>query len=300
MTPRSYLYVPGHRGDRLEKALASDADAIIADLEDAVPFAQKPEARATVRSFVNAASDPDEPEVWVRINPPHLDEDVEVAAGPRTRGVVLPKADPDSLARLDECLERAERRTGRPVGSLAVIPLIETAAGALALPAIAAAPRVVRIGIGEADLVGELGLQPDEQRTELWSIRLTVVLASAAAGLARPIGPVLTAVHDDDLLETTTQTLRRQGFRARTAIHPRQLTIINQTFTPSDDEVARARAALAAFAEQEAAGQGAFVDEAGQLVDAATIRASRDIVATAERLAARAQRRLAAEPGAAP
>lgn len=288
MTPRSYLYVPGNRGDRLDKALRTGSDAVILDLEDAVPLSAKADARETVRAFVRQSREPDDPQLWVRVDPAHLAEDLDAAAGPRTRGVVLPKAEPDSVAELDDRLRAAEEANGLAPGCLAVIGLIETAIGVLNAPRVAAGPRVVRLGIGEADLAGELGIQPDEQRTQLWGIRTQLVLAAAAAGQARPIGPVLTAVHDHALLRQSTQTLLRQGFRARTALHPGQVAIINETFSPTPDEVARARAVLRALAEHQAQGQGAFLDESGQLVDPATVRASRDIVATADRLAATA------------
>ena len=106
------------------------------------------------------AAVPGEPEVWVRIDPDHLDEDVAAAAGPRTRGIVLAKAEPERVAALDVALAGAERRSGLADGSLAVIALIESASGVLSAPEVAAGARVVRLGLGEADLAGKLGLHP--------------------------------------------------------------------------------------------------------------------------------------------
>ncbi|GAA3463855.1 HpcH/HpaI aldolase/citrate lyase family protein [Saccharothrix longispora] len=277
MTPpaRSFLYVPGHREDRLRKAVDSDADAVVLDLEDAVPAADKERARRAVRALLAAL--PPGRSAWVRVNsdPDLAAEDVAAVASPALAGIWVPKAEPDPLRRADDLLTAAERRHHLPEGGLAVVPLVETALGVLRVEQVCAAPRVTRLGVGEADLAGELRLRPDDRRSELHGIRLQVVLASAAAGLEAPVGPVETDVRDTGRLLETTTTLLRQGFRARTALHPRQLATINAVFTPTEAEVAEAAALVEDFTGN------AGVDRTGRFVDPAVLRAAHEVLARA-------------------
>lgn len=278
---RSYLYVPGTEPDRLAKSLGRGADAVIADLEDAVAFGDKAAARATVATWL--AQLPATPvQVWVRINADSPAEDVAVLAGDRTAGVVLPKAEPALLERVVALLADRERDLGLPSGSFAVVPLIESATGLLHLPAVAAGPRVHRLGIGEADLIGELGLRPGPDRAELLPLRLQVVVASAAAGIAAPVAPTSTDFRDLESFRATSAALLRLGFRGRTAIHPGQVPVVNEAFTPGEEEVAEAHSLIARF---EATGSGVLVDDRGRMVDLAVVRAARETVQRA-RLAA--------------
>jgi citrate lyase subunit beta / citryl-CoA lyase len=279
--PRSYLYVPGDQPDRLAKAPARGADALIADLEDAVAPARKAIARAGVRRWLSAGPVGSHGEVWLRINAGQAGLDItEVVSGEIT-GVVVPKAESGLLAEVSDLLTARERVLGLPPGAIGVLPLIETAAGLLAAAVLAAAPRVVRLGIGEADLAAELGLRPDPGGYELTTLRLQVVVASAAARIAPPVAPMSADFRDLAALRTSTLALRRLGFRARTAIHPAQLAVINEAFTPSAEEVARARGLIAAFEEAERTGAGVITDDTGRMVDVAVIRSARDIVARA-------------------
>ncbi|MBO4205664.1 HpcH/HpaI aldolase/citrate lyase family protein [Micromonospora echinofusca] len=273
---RSYLYVPGDRADLLDKALGRGADALVLDLEDAVVAARKEQARETVGAFLAAAPSTG-PELWVRINSDQVEADIGVLS-PAAAGVWVPKAEPELLGAVDAALTRAERRLGPGAPSFQVVALIETARGVLAAAQVAAAPRVLRLGIGEADLAGELGLQPGADRAEFGPIRSQVVVASAAAGILPPVGPVETTLRDADRLEQTTRALLRQGFRARTAIHPGQLAVVNGVFTPTDDELAAARAVLQAFAQAERVGSGVATDAHGRLLDRAVVRTAAEVV----------------------
>ena len=264
MTLRSYLYVPGHRPDMLEKAAARGADALILDLEDAVPVAAKEDARAAVASFLRRRSRVG-PEVWVRLNSGDLlPGDVRAIAPGAPDGVSVPKVSSlDDLARLDALLGDAE---------IPVIALIETATGVLDAPAIARAPRVVRVALGEADLCAELGIAPSEDERELAPMRARIVLASAAARIEPPIGPISTDFSDLEALRGSTEALRRMGFGGRAVIHPAQISVVNEVFTPAADAVAAARSLVARF---EAQGGGVFVDDQGRMVDEAVVRAAR-------------------------
>lgn len=273
---RSYLYVPADQPDKLAKAATRGADACILDLEDAVAPRHKAVARSAAGTFLATA--PQGPQWWVRINADTAAADIAAVAGPRLAGVVVPKADLDLLAEVHAVLCDVEREHGLPQRSLAVLALLETASGVLRADAVATAPRVARLGLGEADLAAELCLQPGPERMELWPLRSRVVLASAAAGLAPPVGPVETAVRDLDRLQRTSALLLRQGFRARTAIHPAQVAIINQTFTPTAAEVAAARDIVDQLAAAVRAGTGAAVDADGRLIDAAVVRSAYEVL----------------------
>lgn len=262
MTPRSYLYVPGDQPAKLAKAAGRGADALIVDLEDAVARQAKDAARRTAAAYLGGGG-----QAWVRINADALAADIAAVAGTAgLAGLVVPKAEPGLLEEVDRLLGRR---------SVPVVALLETARGIRHLDAVATAPRVVRLGIGEADLAADLGLRPDAQRTEMWPLRSAVVVASSAAGLRAPIGPVETVVADTDRLRTGTELLLRQGFRARTALTPAQLPVINAVFTPSEEEVTAARRVVALL---ERAGSGVAVDEHGHFVDAAVARSAHEVL----------------------
>jgi citrate lyase subunit beta / citryl-CoA lyase len=266
MTPRSYLYVPGDQPRLLDGAARRGADALIADLEDAVAVANKAAARSAVASYLDTGT------AWVRINADTPAEDLAaIADRPGLAGVVVPKAEPALLSEVDRLLG------SRAVPALA---LLETARGVRDVHAVAESPRVVRLGLGEADLAGELNLRPGPDREELWPLRSAVVVASAAAGLLPPVGPVHTAVRDLPELERTTELLLRQGFRARTAITPTQLATINKVFTPTQAEVEQARATVALLTDAA----GVAVDADGRMVDEAVVRSAREVLARSDRL----------------
>lgn len=277
---RSWLYVPGDRGSVLARAADRGADALILDLEDAVAADRKDVARALVGETLDAMAPDTGPSVWVRVNVTSIAADVTAVARPALDGIVLAKAEPEALAELDRVLTHVEEELSRArsprVFPLQVVPLIETAAGLSEVTAIARAPRVRSLALGEADLTAELGVDPDDA-VVLAALRMPVVIASASAGLVAPAGPVATDYRDLDALRASTRQLVAQGFRARSAIHPAQVDVINDVLTPSADEVASAREQVAAF---EAAGGGATADD-GTMVDAATVRAARDVLARA-------------------
>ncbi|MET7707769.1 CoA ester lyase [Micromonospora sp. NPDC005413] len=286
-TARSYLYVPGDQPDKVARAAARGADACILDLEDAVAPAKKATARTTVGAFLAdaAASAPATPQWWVRLNADTPSADIVAVVGPHLTGVVVPKADVDLLAEVHRLLGDAERDHGLPVGGIAVFALLETAGGVLRAEAVAAAPRVERIGLGEADLAAELRLQPGPDKVELWPFRSRAVLACAAVGLAPPVGPTETALRDPDRLEATSRLLLRQGFRGRTAIHPAQVPVVNRVFSPTAAEVDAAQDIVDRLAGAEQSGSGVAVAADGRMIDAAVARSAREVLdrATADR-----------------
>ncbi len=262
---RSTLYVPGDRPDRFDKAHSSGADAIILDLEDSVPPASKAQARANVASWLSAHPTAS---AWIRVNSDveFLDDDLEMAHSVPSLGVVMPKATAERCA----------------LTRLRVVALVETAAALEQLAHIANVENVWRIGLGEADLVADLGLDPSPDRHELWPIRSQIVVASAAAGLIGPVGPVATEIADLTLLTATSDQLRRQGFTGRSTIHPKQVATVNACFSPTAAQLARARAIVDTFDAAATTGTGvATVD--GEFIDEAVARRARSIIAQANR-----------------
>ncbi|MFG2972463.1 HpcH/HpaI aldolase/citrate lyase family protein [Streptomyces sp. NPDC048331] len=291
--PRSYLYVPGDRPEMLAKATARGADALIVDLEDAVPASGKDRARSLVRAWLveaaaaGAAAPGRTPEIWIRVNPGERGcAESALLAGPAVTGFCLAKCSGvDGIAAQDAVLTAAEERLGLAPGAVALAPLLETASAVLDVRPIAQASRVRHLHLGEADLCAELGIAAPEALdgpggAALAAIRTHVLLASAAAGLLAPVGPVSTDFTDLDALARGTRALRGLGYRSRACVHPRQLATVNAVFTPGPEEVAAAQALLDRFAEATRDGSGVITGPDGRMVDEAVVRAARRVLST--------------------
>ena len=252
-THRSYLFVPGNRPDRFDKALASGADAVIVDLEDAVPPDEKDAVRALVAGWLTA----DKP-VVLRINAIDTGwfrDDAALCARPGVAAVMLAKSE-----RLNDlAVLRAL------AGNVALIPLIETAAGFANARALAAAPGVERLAFGSIDFQLDMNLRASHE--ELAPYRAEFTLASKLANLTAPIDSPSTAIEATGEVEAEAMRARRGGFGAKLCIHPKQVAVVNQSFTPSKAEIAWAERVIAA-AE---ASQGAAVALDGKMIDTPVI-----------------------------
>jgi citrate lyase subunit beta/citryl-CoA lyase len=279
---RSYLYVPADAPGKLAGALRRGADAVIVDLEDAVAPVAKDAARAAVREWL-AGQAPDTGRIWVRINPGDLGHaDARAVVSPALAGVCAAKtASASQIAALGTVIAEAEEALGLPVGKVAVAPLLETAGAVLNAAEIARAPRVTRLQLGEADLRAELGITPGVDERELLLVRSMAVLASAAAGIEPPIAAASLDFRDLDALRVSSEAFRRLGFRGRTCIHPAQIPVVNDVFTPSTQEIAAARDVVARFEAAIAAGAGVCLDAEGRMIDEAVVRTARRIIALA-------------------
>lgn len=277
--PRSYLYVPGDRHDRLARALTRGADALILDLEDSVAPQRKDVARHTVRDWLDAQAG-NATQLWVRISADGAAADLNAVATSALTGVVVAKASPSLVIEIDKLLAPRERELGRASGEIRLIPLIESARALLSAFDIAAAPRVARLGVGLADLTAELGLHPDS--AGVTPLLMQVVVASAAAGIAPPVAPTSLDFRDPESLRTSSRALLGLGFRARSAIHPAQLPVINDVFTPAAEEVEEARRIVAEFEQATESGSGVVATSDGSMLDAAIVRAARDVLARAQ------------------
>jgi citrate lyase subunit beta/citryl-CoA lyase len=271
MSARSLLYVPADRPEFLEKALGRGADGVVVDLEDAVAHERKAGARADAAAWL-ASIEPGDTEVWVRVNADdHLEADVLAMRDLPVAGLVVAKAEPDTVAAVAALAP-----------DLALLALVESAVGLLFAPEIAAHESVTRLMVGEADLGAELAIDPTDD--EMWAPhRARVVMASAAAGLPGPVGPVSTDFRDLDALASGTELLRRQGFGGRSCIHPSQLEVVNATFTPTDEEVAEAEDVLSRYESALGTGTGVVLDAHGRMVDEAVVRIARETVAKGRR-----------------
>lgn len=258
LLPRSYLFVPANRPERFDKAAAAGADAVIIDLEDAVPPAEKTTARQSLAAWLSAAKP-----VLVRINGADSEwfaDDLAIAALPGVAGVVLPKAE-----RAEHIARCADRHS-------VVLPLIESAAGFANLRALARQPHVQRLMFGSIDFQVDLGMTCDED--ELLMFHSQLVLESRLAGLASPVDGVTTALDNIELLLADTRRARRRGFGGKLCIHPRQIEAVHRGFSPSADEIAWARRVVEAAAQVQ--GAAATVD--GKMIDKPVILKAQSIL----------------------
>jgi citrate lyase subunit beta / citryl-CoA lyase len=268
-TARSFLFVPGSDEGKLGKALEAGADAVIADLEDAVVAAEKPRARALVAEVLAG----DAPCLrLVRVNGAGTDwfaDDLAAVRRLGLDGVVLPKATPAAAA--------AAAGAGVPV-----IAIVESAVGLQHVGEVAATPPVAVLVLGAVDLGLALGLERRPDGLELLVPRSSVVLASAAAGLRGPVDQVWLDVRDDEGLARDCALARSLGFRGKACIHPGQVPVVNEAFAPSESELARAREVVAAYERAAADGAGAVALD-GELVDLPVVERARQTLADAKR-----------------
>lgn len=277
MSARSHLYVPANDLERLTKALGRGADALIVDLEDGVSPTDKDLARQNLKSFLadlNSAV-----EIWVRVNPEKgaLESDLDAAVHANCRGVVLAKAttlaEIENLDRLITALETSRGITK----SLEVSALIESAAGVFNAQAIATGPRVTRLQLGEADLRADLGTSGLAGETTTQFARNMAVYASAAAGINPPVAAVSTNFKDLDVYRKSSQDFKEWGYFGRACIHPAQIEIANEVFTPNAEDLAAAQDILDRLA---AAGGGVALDAKGRMIDEAIAKIARRTLAT--------------------
>ncbi len=267
---RSLLFTPGSEERKLVKALGSAADAVIADLEDAVVPSEKAGARETLRSVY---SEPSERLArFVRVNgadTPFFEADVALLAELRLDGVVLPKATPEAAAAL--------ARAGLPILAIA-----ETAVGVRLAYEIATSPGVFALMLGSVDLGTELGLETRADGLEIHYARSKLVIDSGAAGIRPPFDAVHVEIRDDAGLAAQARLARSLGLYGKACIHPGQVVTVNDVFTPGADELEWARKIIGAAEAGAGEGRGAVALE-GELVDAPVVARARRIIGDSER-----------------
>lgn len=260
---RALLFVPADDERKAEKALSTDADAVILDLEDAVDRSQKNMARANLpRLLPQAGAKP----VLVRVNhvESELEHDLDALEGLPIRGVVFPKATPATLAAL-------------PTDGPPVIALVETASGIYAAEEIAIAHRVAALMLGTIDLSLELRLLRRGDGQELLLARSRLVLASALAGIQPPIDGVYPFISDNQGLRNETELARSLGMGGKACVHPQQLEIVRNVFADEAD-VEWARAVVTAYDRAQREGRGVVAVE-GEMVDLPVLERARHLLA---------------------
>lgn len=269
-TARTFLFVPGNRPERFEKAVRSGADAVVLDLEDAVPAGDKAMARAAIHDALPMLRRIGVPLV-VRVNAvdqAHGREDLGMLAHlDALDGVMVPKA--ESVPALEQV------HVALP--SVPILPLIESAAGYVALLSIAGVDGVLRLAVGHIDFMADTGLQCSEGEPEMAPLRFAVAMATRNSQLAPAIDGVTVGINDDDLLRRDTRRALRFGFGGKLCIHPRQIPVVHEVLTPTPDELAWARRVL----EADAQSGGAAVQVDGKMVDLPVVLQARRLLARA-------------------
>lgn len=287
---RSWLYAPGNNSRLLDRVFGAGADAVILDLEDAVPPGEKARARAMVSERVRGRAGVSGPVVFVRINHPDaglLDAELRALVGSVLQGLRVPKVeDAATVAGVDAALGACEA-AGLAPGSVSLVCNVETARGVCRAEEIATGSRrVLGLAFGAADFARDIGATAGPEALETLYARSALVLASRVAGVRSPVDSVYTQLQDDEGFERSTRQGRALGFFGRSAIHPRQLPIIHAVYSPSAEELAWAREVVAGASAAERRGSGALRLASGEFVDVALVGRARDLLLLSEGLGA--------------
>ena len=275
MKLRSMLFVPADSERKLAKSLGSPADALILDLEDSVAEARKAGARGTAAAFITANARQLDAQLYVRINP--LDSgmamgDLAAVVVAGLAGIMLPKTrSAADIVHLGHCLDALEARAGMAAGSVQIVPVAtETPEAILNMQSFAGPiARLAGVTWGAEDLSAAIGAVSNRDEDGSWSplylLANSLCLAAAAAAGVPALDTLHADFRDSAGLATACRASRRRGFRGRIAIHPDQVAIINEAYSPSDAELAHARRIVDAFAAQPEAGtlsiDGVMIDK---------------------------------------
>jgi citrate lyase subunit beta / citryl-CoA lyase len=285
LTPlRSWLFAPGNHERRVKKALGGPAQAVILDLEDAVPAEDKILARTVIREVLLGGG---RRNVFVRINAldtPYAFEDVEAATCAEVGGIMLPKSETArDVQILDWLLFQAERRAGLSAGTMEIVPLLESATSFENLAAICrSSSRVRRLAFGAADFTLDVGMTWSDDEHELLPWRAAMVLASRAAGLDPPIDTPWIQLADSVGMAASASRSRNHGFAGKLCIHPDQVIAVHHAYTPSQAMIDQALRIVSAF--EEAGFSATKVD--GRMIDGPVVEVARRIISEANQVGA--------------
>jgi len=286
---RTALFVPGNRPERVDKAVQTKADMVVIDLEDAVPLAEKTQARATVNAKIKQHAGR---AVMVRVN--SLDtslteRDLAEVLAPGLAAVMLPKVQrPEDVQRMHALLCEQETASGFPVGSVGLVSLLESALAVENAFGIASAnmshARPHRMAFGAADFTVDMQVAMSTSGEELNYPRARIAVACRAAGIAAPLdSPFMVDLKDVGALRVDTLRAKCLGFGGRLCIHPNQVEICNQIYSPTEQEIALAVRVVAAYAEAEAVGKGAIQVD-GKMIDYPLVAQYRRVLEIAGRM----------------
>ncbi len=287
---RSLLFVPANKEDWMRKAPRFKADALIFDLEDAVPAASRPEARKIVRQVTEELGAQGQT-IFVRVNGMDTGEtgdDIEAVVCKELHGIFLPKVrGPEDVVGASALLDHFERKNGVPVGHTFIDPLLETARAANMVSAIASAsPRVAYLGGGTAkdgDGARAIGYEWTPQGLETLFARSRTLSEARAAGVPFPISGLWTPIEDLEGLRAFAIQTRQLGYHGMMAIYPGHIATINEVFSPSPEDIVHWKRVISSMAEAEAAGTTAIRGEDGHLIDTAHVKTAQDRLELARR-----------------
>ncbi|MGZ8154627.1 MAG: HpcH/HpaI aldolase/citrate lyase family protein [Burkholderiales bacterium] len=285
--PRSLLFVPANRADMLAKAPSYGADALLFDLEDSVPVAEKAKARGLAREFIGRHKATST--IYVRVNALHtgmLQEDLDAIALDGLTAIRLSKAESaEAIHTVDALLTELERSRGLQQGTIGISPSLESAKGVwFAYEILSASPRIRSVTAGTAqdgDLQTDLGYVWSAEGNEVLYVRSRILLAARAAGVEHVLDGSYANVRDPEGLRICCEAARKLGYRGKSAIHPNQIETVNRIFTPSAEELDYYRRVVEAFDAALARGSAATTVD-GKLVDYAMAAMAKRVMAWAD------------------
>ena len=283
---RSWLFVPGDSERKLDKSLTAQADVLILDLEDSVAPQNKPLARDTAAAFLAGRRTATSALLYVRVNDLSTgltDDDLRVVMAARPDGIMLPKCNSGAdVQHLSTKLRVLEAQNGLPDGSVRIVPLItETAIGVLSGASYrGASPRLAALTWGAEDLSAAIGARSTRddggRYTDVFRFARSVTILAASAAGVPAIDTVFVNFRDTEGMRRECLEAERDGFTGKMAIHPDQVAVINEAFTPSAEAVEHARSVIAAFAQ---AGNAGVVAIDGQMYDVPHLRRAEGLMA---------------------
>jgi citrate lyase subunit beta/citryl-CoA lyase len=284
---RTALFVPGNRPDRVDKAVNTNADVVIIDLEDAVPYALKAETRPVVRQKI---LDLKNPRVLVRVNAldtPFFRDDLDELVVKDLACIIIPKIErPEHIREANVLLTEAEAKKDLATGSISLIALVESALGvenAFQITSERTIPeRLFTVAFGAADFAQDMGIGMTKTAEESAYPRARLTIACRAAGIAPPLDtPFMIDLRDQQALEADAIRAKQFGFQGKLCIHPNQVDICNKIFSPTQKEIEYAHKVIAAFNEAEAAGTAAIQVD-GKFIDPPVVKQARRVVKMAD------------------
>ena len=284
---RTALFVPGDRPERVDKAVAAGADMVIIDLEDAVPISKKAEVRPWVRDKVQQHKDK---LLMVRVNAldtGYFQGDLDAVVVDGLAAVMVPKVETeDDIHLINERLLETERKNRITIGSIALIPLIESARAIQNIYHIVSVKtdpdRLWTVAFGAADYTLSMGIEMTPDAAELNYPRSRMAVACRASGIAAPIeSPYMIDIKDMAGLETDTRRSKQLGFQGRLCVHPGQVGLCNEIYSPGPDEIEQARKVIQAFEEAQANNQAAIQLD-GKFIDQPVVERSRMVLKLAD------------------
>ncbi len=283
---RSLLFVPGNTPRMLDRALGLRPDAFIPDMEDSVPWDEKANARAVTASYLPRAADTGVP-VIPRVNSLDtglLEADLEAVIGPHIFGVSIGKVDNPQIAdEIEGMLSRLESKAGLSPGAIKLVPWIESAEAIVNAYAIcSASERIVAVALGAEDFTNDMEIERRDDDAELRYARSVIAVAARAAGVLALDTPYF-AFRDPDGLRANSLESRGVGFRGRFAIHPAQIDVINEVYSPSGEQIGHALRVIDAFEEAVAMGRGSTSLD-GKVVDVPVVKRAQALLEQARQM----------------